>query len=214
MVLPEKVLNEIDLEELPILDSDRSTLFGALHDRPKRVEEFNQQFPKRPITICYPLPERQDQKVAEGPPTDFKAIFQKSELVVRGGVTATVAGWSTWVRRVVTMVYVRVEEVLNSPKSGVRVGDVVIYEEDHGSIQVHGAPICTDGPPGLYGTAVGDELLIAAAHWENDPDLLILPYVFPMENRKVSSKAFVPVGKAPSVALEDLRQLAREGGVK
>jgi len=137
-------------------------------------------------------------------PADFKAIAESNDLAVTGKVIGQVTGWSTYEGHVVTMIHVRVTEVLRDVNGDMKPGDVAIFRELHGDITVHGVRHCVSPQSGYYTPADGDEVLLVGNRWEGDARVVVSHFVYSVSGGQVAQRAFTPISHG-AVTLESMR---------
>jgi hypothetical protein len=126
MFVPERLLDRIPLDQLPIHDSVLGNLKASL-----------------PPGECLPMriggglgPLRDDAR-------SVLDVLARDMLAFVGKVTVVERGYSTWLEAVATMVHVQVEEAFKSEDGAVRPGDVLLLGEYGGSISFRGASVCS-----------------------------------------------------------------------
>ena len=147
MFVPERLLNEHALEDLPLSENDRSSLKSRLETaargNPEREELYKQL--GRTFSPCPP------DSIADRSPKAFslKDHLKTQDLAFVATVEDVVPGWSFWIRQPVNMIYVKPDLLLNRK---LQVGDrVLAYPEPWASIVVNDVQICSRTPPeGFY----------------------------------------------------------------
>jgi len=126
MFVPERVLDRIPLDQLPVPASVLGKLKAQL-----------------PPGECLPMsiggglgPTRDDAR----PLLD---VLARDRLAFVGKVTVVERGFSSWREAVATMIQVQVEEAFKSEDGAVRPGDVLLFAGYGGSISFRGATVCS-----------------------------------------------------------------------
>jgi len=143
-------------------------------------------------------------------PADFQTIAESTDVAVTGKVIEQIKGWSLYEGRVVTMIHVRVGEVLRDIQGDVKPGDVLIFRELHGDITVHGVRQCVRPQAGYYTPADGDEVVLLGNRWESDARIIVSHLLYPVSGGQIAQRAFTPLDKG-AVPLESMRTAARQG---
>lgn len=203
MFIPEEFLNERSWDDLPWSHEAKATLEYYVERAPTLKRDLG----------GLPAPECQTLNNWKADPasysaTNFDAVLGSSAIAVTGKVLGEVAGWSTWRNQVVTMVYVRVTEVLRDVDANVKPGDVAIFSESRGDITVKGTRLCVNPQPRYYTPQAGDDVLLVGHRWEGDTRVVVSHLLHPVSAGRVSSRAFTRI-ETGVVALESVRAIAR-----
>lgn len=178
--IPESVLNEKRLEELPLSPSERYSL------------EWQIEAPKHPATNPIDARIKGNSCVYfNSPPpagsdpdaTDLAGLIERSVLAVFGKVVEKVPGWSPSHKHAASMIHLQIEGVLRAPEdlqAGDRVGFVI-----PGETTVHGSRLCTypSGPSrGFAEPELDDRLLLIGRGFSGDQKLIEGVNKFPIQD--------------------------------
>lgn len=203
LFLPEQVLNEVALEELPITGVDRSVL-----------KDLVERFRKLPPGYCSSAREELKQGSADEtlPLADFVADF-KGAFVAE--VISIEKGWTPWGWDVSSLAVVRVQQTVHDregvvPENGAEVG--LLFRG--GTLQYHGVTICEKPIEGLYRPEVGDQILVAGSGWP-DSRFFNGRAVFPIDGGMVQPVPYASItaGEVPRL-VESLREEIRRQEVQ
>jgi hypothetical protein len=201
MFIPAELLNERNWDELP--------WSAPVKDSVQFMVEEASRFKLTPAPACTTLDVFEADPKAY-PATPFGKVVGTSQLAVLGKVIDRVPGWSTYENRLVTMVYIRVEEVLRDVQGDVKPGDVTIVRDLHGDMTVHGARLCVNQQPAYAVAAPGDEVLVIGRRLEGDARFVTSHLLYPVEAGRVSTRAFTRAALG-AVPLDSVRAAAAEG---
>ncbi len=202
MFVPERLLNEHTLENLPLTDAERSWLQSHL-DRAARGNPERERDYKRIGRTYMPCPPASvdDRSLKALSLLDY---LKTTDLAFVATIEDVVPGWSFWIGQPVNMVYVKPVLVLHGrQKTDDR---VLIYAERWASITVNGAQVCSSTPPeGFYRARKGDEVLVGAFLYPPNPQILDGVNVFPTREGKIIPQPYSMVQDFTPVAVDDIR---------
>ncbi len=161
LFIPESVLKSTPFEELPLGASRRplNQVLGGWEAFKREVQETRGVTPER---CNYALGGAPDGSMPEASSLDDQ-IFRENRVSFLGTVVATVLGLDVPLRRVRTMVYVRVDELFFDARAEALPGDVFAFQiSTGGRIELDSGPLCTTPPLYVREFLPGDELLISA----------------------------------------------------
>lgn len=118
---------------------------------PAQLESIRREVFERPAgpTICYPSVLPEDVPLPPAPLT-LERIFTHSPLAILAEVERVEPGWSPAYRRVESLVYARVVEVLRDDVDALDVGDRFTFLDPDGWLPVPSGRLCTAKPEGVY----------------------------------------------------------------
>lgn len=140
--------------------------------------------------------------------------FLSSKLVAfRGTVLELVPGWKIeFVPRVVTLVYIEVEEILVCNLRylpGTRridAGDIVSVEMDKGSFEMNGLRVCNDTDDLLTVPKAGDEVVATGVPSAFDPYYAGPGAVFPIHLGEILPQPYEGLGRREPVSLAQTQE--------
>ncbi|MGD2115623.1 MAG: hypothetical protein PVG07_11250 [Acidobacteriota bacterium] len=181
--LPQRALDETALEDLPVSEHARDRIRYALRfPEDRRRNAFRNECLYEP-DLGGPVRDEARMTVEE--------LIASRSLAFVGTVVDTVPGWSAWQGRPVTMVYVRIEEILRNDDDGgdgsdgdgfLRVGHTVAYSRSHATIDLDGVEACSKLPDEVELPGVGERVLVTGSRFEQHPLFLVGHYVFPVRD--------------------------------
>jgi hypothetical protein len=204
MFVPERLLNENTLEDLPLIENDRSSLKsileGAARGNPEREELYKQL--GRKYIPCPPA-SRDDRSP--------KALSLLNHLKARGlafvaTVEDVVPGWSFWIRQPVNMAYVK---PLLDLRGTLQTADrVLAYPEEWASITVNNVEVCYNTPPeGFYRARKGDKVLVSGLLlFQPNPRVIYGAAQFLISGGRVLPQPYSGVLDFTPIAIDDLRR--------
>jgi hypothetical protein len=202
MFIPERLLNERALEDLPLTDAERSWLQSRLdratRGNPEREKDYKRL--GRPYLACPPasLDDRSSKALS------LLGYLKTTDLAFIATVEDVVPGWSFWIGQPVNMVYVK--PVLFLHEKHQTDDRVLIYAERWASITVNGAQVCSWTPPeGFYRARKGDKVLVGAFLYPSNPRIVDGVSVFPTSEGKVLPQPYSMVQDFVPITVDDLR---------
>lgn len=126
-------------------------------------------------------------------------------------VVRTVAGWSVPSRYPVSVIEVRIDEVLSDPSGRLNPGERLFFEQDAGTLTVGSSRLCTDHP--RYARwKEGDRLLLLVGSFdEANPGFVHTApgNLYPIREGKAYVQGPVPSEKPSSYSIESIREEVR-----
>lgn len=177
LFIPESVLNEKRLEELPLAPSERESL------------EWQIEAPKHPATNPIdarikgsPCVDRPSPPPAGSYPeaTDLAGLIERSVVAVAGRVVEKVPGWSPYHRFAAAMVHLQIEDVLRAPED-LQAGDRVSFVI-RGEAMVHGSRLCTFPSRGFAEPELDDRLLLIGLGFSQEQSYVEAELQFPIRD--------------------------------
>jgi hypothetical protein len=212
MFIPERLLNEHALEDLPLVENDRSSLKSSLETAARGTPEREELYKQlgRPFLPCPPA-SRDDRSSAA---LALSGYLKTKDLAFVAAIEDVVPGWSFWAGQPVNMVYVRPVLILHGKLP--REGRVLIYPERWASIKVNDVKVCYRTPPeGFYRARKGDEILVSGILNPLNSRVLGSVSEFPISRGKILPQPYSMVQDFVPVAIDDLiREMRRNNEPK
>jgi hypothetical protein len=195
MFVPERVLDQIPLDQLPVPDSVLAKLKAQL-----------------PPGDCLPM------RIGGGlgPPRDdarpLLDVLARDRLAFVGKVTVVERGFSSWREAVATMIHVQVEEAFKSEDGAVRPGDVLLFAGYGGSISFRGATVCSaEGGEHPFVPGVGQRVFVMGLYSLPGSRFIQGAIAYPVAaNDDVEDVGYNQIRVPHALTLNDLRGASRE----
>ena len=143
MFVPERLLNEHALEDLPLVENDRSSLKSRLETAARGNPEGEELYKQLGRTFLPCPPASRDDRSSGA--LALSGYLKIKDLAFVAAVEDVVPGWSFWAGQPVNMVYVKPVLILHGK---LPTDDrVLIYPERWASITVNGVQVCYRTPP-------------------------------------------------------------------
>jgi hypothetical protein len=188
MFVPERLLNEKELTDLPLTEQNRSYLQGAM-GRLEYVEEYRKRTGRTQEPLCPDVNVSPRWRDA----SSLQELLQKEPLSFFATIEEVVPGYSFLRFSPVSMVYLKPENVLRGDASSLQGAKSLLYLEPWGSIVIKGNPVCWKPPSGFYRARRGDRVLVVGSQFRANPEVLVDNYVFPVSGGAVYPQPFPAV---------------------
>ena len=136
------------------------------------------------------------------------------ETLILGAIEHSTPIWDFHYDTVATLVFVRIEEILQAESGVFSVGQLVTFIRWWGETTVLGVPLCTGPPSGIHAGSspgVGDQIILTGAKDLRNPDHLVThpSRIFPVVDGVVSPPAGARGYSDHTVALDEVRERLR-----
>lgn len=194
--IPEKVLHEKQLSELPLSENTRPLLEGALYFRrnyPPRIPVSMKENPCEVLGKADPAGSYRHAK-------SLDELIADTPVALVGKVVEIVPGWLTTLAHAGKAVYFVVDTILKAPEEAVKLGDIRAFEKYGGEITLDGVRLCTEAVPGFYSPRLADRILLVGAMFPYD-ELRLVGTTFPIEKDLVLIQPYPWVRDLPTRSL-------------
>lgn len=202
LFLPERVTAKVGTEALPIKDYQRRVLDQS-------IARFKSSTSGSGCFWDDPPP---GPGTAENPQS-LPQLLANQKVAWIGVIKETVPGYTPWYHRVVTAVYLEVQEVLHGAQvaGAPEEGDVVAVFVHGGETSVAGSPLCGNRFERFTAPHVGQRFILAGQPWAADPGFFHDHVRFPVESNEVVPEplAVLREGQLP-MDLQTLKQEIRK----
>ena len=203
MFVPESLLNEHALEDLPLVEDDRSSLKLSLETAARGTSEREELYKQlgRKYIPCPPA-SRDDRSPKA---LSLSAYLKAAGLAFIATIEDVVPGWSFWTGQPIDMVYVRPLSVLRGklpPEDR-----ALVYPQDWETITVKNVKVCYNAPPeGFYRARKGDKVLVGGLSlYPSNPQVIYGASQVPISKGKVLPQPYSWVLDFTPITVDDLR---------
>ncbi len=158
LFVPQEVLDTTPLEELPVDELALERMRGAIDVAERKPGESRRSVCWHAKHERWPLSENGRKSIEE--------LIEAESLAFVGTVEDTVPGWSNWVFKPVTALYLRVDEILKNQDNFLQLGQVVAQTELQATINLYGVEACSTYPDDFWEPHRGDHLLFSGLRYE------------------------------------------------
>lgn len=205
--LPEDLLTETPIDQLPISEAGRSIL-RRMVDQQRRPQVWARFFAGRRVPSCVTRFSSMEPGTDPGSAT-LPETLADAEIVLTGQIVDVVSGWDAHYSSVAQLATVRVEEVVRRSEvsSSLAVDREVRVLFRGGRVRVGGTEICHRPRDGFYRPVTGDRIVVAGRPEERGLPLFVGGYVFPLKDDGVQPQPYASVvEETRSYALTGLRE--------